>query len=99
MGAAQSFTQVFIKRFKAQEVTPTKTGESFRFPLASGQLRQPGVDPRSPQSDPFDSSDPSSRQFADDDDEAEFQRFFGNAPASDVNEEDDHQKKRSRCTS
>ena len=60
--------------------------------MASGQLRQPGVDPSSPQSDPFDSSDPSSRQPADDDDEAEFQRFFGDEPASDVNEEDGHQK-------
>ena len=43
---AESVSDIYIKRFKAQEVNPTKIADNFRFPLAQGDLRQPGAQPR-----------------------------------------------------
>ena len=42
----EHFSDIYIKRFKAQEVQAVKYGDNFRFPLARGELTQPGPIPR-----------------------------------------------------
>ena len=42
IGNAEHFSEIHPKDFKANEVEPVMLGESFRFPLAEGRLRQPG---------------------------------------------------------
>jgi len=55
VAGAQSFSEIHLKRFNHKEVSPTKNGETFIFPVADGSLRQPGADHlTSPHSDPFD---------------------------------------------
>ena len=41
IASAQSFSEIHLKRFKHEEVSPTKIGETFIFPVAEGSLRQP----------------------------------------------------------
>ena len=44
--SAETVSTIGIKRFKADEVFAVKNGEKFRFPLADGDLAQPGLRPR-----------------------------------------------------
>ena len=39
----QHFSDMHIKRFKSTEVLAVQDGDTFRFPLAKGVLRQPGT--------------------------------------------------------
>ena len=89
VASAQSFSDIRIKRFKSKEVTPLVLGESFRFPVAEGALRQPGADHlTSPQSDPFESGtgQPDAQTNSDGDEEVQIQE-------ADVTEEDESQQK------
>ena len=76
VASAQAFTDIHVKRLKAQEVTPRVLGEKFSFPVAEGRLRQPGSDHlTSPQSDPFEHSTgkPSAETSSDGDEAAQVQ--------------------------
>ena len=42
MSNAQHFSEVYVRRFKADEVIPVKVVGNFRFPCAEGDLKQPG---------------------------------------------------------
>ena len=89
IASAQSFSDIYIKRFKSKEVSPIKLAETFRFPVAEGALRQPGADHlTSPQSDPFGTAgrNPSASTNSDGDEEVQIQE-------ADVNEEDESQQK------
>ena len=39
---AESFRDIYVKRFKAQEVNVLQTNGTFRFPCADGSLKQSG---------------------------------------------------------
>ena len=39
--SAETVNEIYVKRFKAQEVFVTKVGDKFRFPIDEGVLRQP----------------------------------------------------------
>ena len=68
VASAQSFSEIHIKRFKQKEITPTLAGESFKFPVAEGSLRQPGADHLdSGHPDPFDRAGGNSTPSSNDD--------------------------------
>ena len=74
VAAAQHFSDINIQRFNHKEVTPKLQGEEFKFPLAEGSLRQPGVNPRTDESsDPFESAGGASPSSDDDDDDGDTQ--------------------------
>ena len=43
---AEMTSEVYTKRFKADEITPVMFNGKFRFPLEEGDLRQPGLKAR-----------------------------------------------------
>jgi len=54
LAAAELCTDAHIKRFMSKEVHPVLKDDAFYFPVASGELTQPGVTPLERiQTDPF----------------------------------------------
>ena len=76
VAAAQHFSDINIRRFKSQEVTPKLCGKEFVFPLADGSLRQPGVNPQDAErSDPFRSAGGPSPDSNDDEGDTEWKEL------------------------